>query len=362
MSGTSLDGIDAALVAFENDQAEIVEKSFTPYRPDLRDNLSEITTGKIKPTLEQLLNLDHQIGLAFANAALPFTNHLTEQITAIGSHGQTVYHAPEVGNSWQLGDPNLIAEITGVTTVSDFRRRDMAAGGQGAPLTPAFHASQFSQQKPIAVLNLGGIANLTCLAGGNDSVITLGFDTGPANTLLDQWIKKTRNLSFDHNGEWALQGSADQELLKQLRSDPYFQLPAPKSTGTDYFNLSWLQNHMQSCSSKLQPEDVQATLLLLTSTTVIDAINQYADDAAKVILCGGGVKNTALKDELVAGRPDIHWVSSTKYGIDSDYLEAAAFAWLAKQAVERTSLDLRNVTGARHPVILGAIYPASGPC
>lgn len=361
MSGTSLDGIDAALVLFKNGKVELIDCSFTPYPQALEIELHQVSTGRSSASLAELLQLDHQIGRAFAKAAQPLTRRYGDQIVAIGSHGQTIFHAPEHGNSWQLGDPNVIAETTGITTVADFRRRDIASGGQGAPLTPAFHASQFSGKAPKVVLNLGGIANITYLPGAPPRAATLGFDTGPANTLMDQWINKIHARTYDENGDWARQGAPDQELLEVMLSDLYFKQAPPKSTGPDYFNLDWLSKALEQCSRAfIAPQNIQATLLQLTARTVIESIEKHAPDATQIILCGGGAKNNALVEQLIEGRPDSEWMSSNALGIDSDYLEAIAFAWLARQAIKKIPLDLRHITGAKHPAILGAIYP--GKC
>jgi anhydro-N-acetylmuramic acid kinase len=302
--------------------------------------------------------LDCELGYLFAsvvNKLLENASVTNSNIKAIGSHGQTVHHQPNTSLpfSLQIGDPNVIAEKTGITTIADFRRRDMAAGGQGAPLAPAFHQAVFANSgKNITVVNIGGIANITVLSSSN----IVAFDTGTGNTLMDYWIKKNLNQEYDKNGSWAKTGQVIPELLAQTKQAEYFAAPPPKSTGKEYFSAEWLEHHLsQFCYHKA--EDVQATLCYLTSETINEAIAKYAPDTEQVLVCGGGAHNDYLMTLLENQR---YTVSSTEaYGVNPDHVEAIAFAWLAKQTMNRLSGNLTQVTGAKTPVILGGIYPVN---
>ena len=370
MSGTSLDGIDAALVRFKNDQATVIETLCLP----LVDNLKKEIKSLINPgdnEINRLMALDVQLAQAFSEATKALItkanvkkeNNLKltkETIVAIGSHGQTIRHFPTANHpaTLQIADPNVIAEVTGITTVADFRRRDIAAGGQGAPLVPAFHEQLFCHtKKNRVILNLGGIANITILPADKNIPAT-GFDTGPANTLLNHWIQQQQNKNYDDAGKWAASGQANESFIKELLNDDYFKLTPPKSTGTEYFNAAWLTNKLSEFS-KLSNEDIQASLTALTAITVSDAINKYATKIAsvdEVIVCGGGVHNECLLQKLSEGLPDIEINSSAEYGLDPDYIEATAFAWLAKQTMEHKVGNLPNVTGAKRAVVLGGVY------
>ena len=365
MSGTSLDGIDAALVRFKNDQATVIETLCLP----LVDNLKKEIKSLINPgdnEINRLMALDVQLAQAFSEAVnklIKKANNLKltkETIVAIGSHGQTIRHFPTAEHpaTLQIADPNVIAEVTGITTVADFRRRDIAAGGQGAPLVPAFHEQLFCHtKKNRVILNLGGIANITILPADKNIPVT-GFDTGPANTLLNHWIQQQQNKNYDDAGKWAESGQVNERFLEELLNDDYFKLTPPKSTGTEYFNAAWLTNKL-SKFSKLSNEDIQASLTALTAITVSDAINKHATKIAsvdEVIVCGGGVHNECLLQKLSEGLPDIEINSSAEYGLDPDYIEATAFAWLAKQTMEHKVGNLPNVTGAKRAVVLGGVY------
>ncbi len=359
MSGTSLDGIDAALVRFEKERSTVIESACLPLSSNLKDEIRSL----INPTtneINRLMTLDIQLGKSFAEAVQQLINKAKVQkqdIVAIGSHGQTIRHLPtaEHATTLQIADPNIIAELTGITTVADFRRRDMAAGGQGAPLVPAFHEKIFrNTKKNRVILNLGGIANITLLPADKNKAVT-GFDTGPANTLMNHWIQQHQNKSYDDSGEWAASGTINKDFLKQLLNDNYFKLTPPKSTGTEYFNPAWLTKKL-SAFPFLAAEDVQASLCAFTATTIKDAVNQHTNGAEEIIVCGGGVHNDFLLRQLKQLLPSIEINSSEKYGLDPDYIEATAFAWLAKQTIEHKVGNLPGVTGASRSVVLGGVY------
>lgn len=357
MSGTSADAIDAALVRFDPTPAMIAGRSF-PLPPALR---SEIRAVSSQMPLTALGALDVRLGRAFADAVtqlLHETGTSARDVRAVGSHGQTIWHAPtgDTPFTMQIGDPNVIAENTGITTVADFRRRDLAAGGQGAPLVPAFHREIFGTKTGThCVLNLGGIANISVLRP--DSVI--GFDTGPANTLMDGWIKEHRKQPYDKDGAWAAEGDCQRRLLDVLLQDPYFALVPPKSTGPEYFSQEWLQRHLAECGS-MRPKDVQATLLELTARSVADAVREYAADADSLLVCGGGAHNRSLMARLGVLLAPLPVASTASVGIDPDFVEACAFAWLARQRLAGVAGNLPPVTGASAPVVLGAIYFGRG--
>jgi anhydro-N-acetylmuramic acid kinase len=359
ISGTSLDGIDAALVDFANGKPHLHTALHRPYdEPLLRElrNLCQPGDNEI----DRLGEVDRRVALAFAKAVETLLRKAgigADQITAIGSHGQTIRHRPTATHPFtlQIGDPNTLAESTGITTVGDFRRRDMAAGGEGAPLVPAFHQALFQtpEQARIA-LNLGGIANITCLPPLNSGQVT-GYDTGPANTLLDGWISRHLGRAYDDQGSWASSGQLNEPLLQRLLADPYFSLKPPKSTGTEYFHLAWLDALLPS--EPVAAEDVQRTLVELTTRSVADAIRQEGYQSAEILVCGGGAYNGFLLQHLCNQLPSATIVSSATLGVDPDWIEAMAFAWLARQTLAGLSGNLPSVTGARRAVPLGAIYP-----
>lgn len=372
MSGSSLDGIDAALVRFDP-RPRLLARHVQPLPPELVERIDRLTRPGFSPasqpdsepqtdSLDQLGEADVELGRCFVTAVqnlLQQAGIAPEAVMAIGSHGQTVRHVPQppYPRSLQIGDPNLIVEHTGITTVADFRRRDMAAGGQGAPLVPAFHQAMLQDPDlERVVLNIGGIANLTLLPASPEAPVT-GFDTGPGNALLDAWIRRQRGEAWDAGGGWAASGRVRAELLERLLQDPYFQAPPPKSTGRDYFNLAWLERQAPGVTA-LSPADVQATLLELTATSIADAIHRHATASREVLVCGGGVHNKRLLERLQALLPDLSVDSTARYGLEPDWVEAMAFAWLARQTLQHRPGNLPAVTGARHPVILGAIYPA----
>jgi anhydro-N-acetylmuramic acid kinase len=362
MSGTSVDGIDAALVSFDQQalpRCRLVHGLSAPWQADIRQALLALGEGGDIGSLDQLGLLDAKVGIAFAEAA----NRLIQaagvergQIGAIGSHGQTVRHRPAATPSFtlQIGDANRISELTGITTVADFRRRDVAAGGQGAPLMPAFHLAMLgAADEDRAILNLGGIANLTLIPRQGD---VTGFDTGPANALLDAWCQLQLGQAYDADGSFAASGRADPELLQRLLAEPWFALPPPKSTGREQFHLDWVQTHLPA--APLNAADVQATLLELTATTVADALLRQQPRTQRLLACGGGVRNPLLMARLAAHLDGITVESSAMHGLDPDYMEAMGFAWLAAQTLAALPANLPSVTGARGPRILGAIHPA----
>ena len=359
ISGTSADGIDVALVSFAP-APQLHASATCPYPDQLRQRILALAQGDGRIELDELGALDVEIGRAFAAAALRV---LAEHgfgagnVRALGSHGQTVRHRPGTATPYtlQLGDPNVIAEAAGIVTVADFRRRDMAAGGQGAPLAPAFHAAMLgSDGASHVVLNLGGIANITLLPE-NAAQPILGFDTGPASCLLDAWAQRHLGVGFDAGGNFAASGRVDPALLARLLSDPYFQAPPPKSTGREIFHLRWLQQHLDACD--IAPADVQATLLELTVRTVAGAIRTSAPRAREVLVCGGGVHNGTLMQALGNALAPIAVRSTATRGIDPDFVEAMLFAWLARERIlDHPAPGVASVTGARGPRVLGAIY------
>lgn len=360
MSGTSADGIDAALVQMDDQgRCRFIHGITAPWQPELRAQLIALGQGQEPDGLDAVGQLDARIGLAFADA----TNALLQQagvdaraVAAVGSHGQTVRHRPQavIPFTLQLGDPSRIAEHTGITTVADFRRRDVAAGGQGAPLMPAFHLAMLgSSDQDLAVLNLGGIANLT-LIGSNGN--TGGFDTGPANALCDAWCQRHTGQPYDADGTLAAQGRIHPALLADLRAEAWFASPPPKSTGREQFHLDWVDARLQG--REVAVADVQATLLELTASTVADALLRSQPDTTQLLVCGGGAHNPILMQRLAAHLPGIHIASIAERGMDPDYVEAMGFAWLAWRVLHGQPGNLPAVTGAAGPRLLGAIYPA----
>ena len=340
MSGTSLDGIDAALVRFENKQVTVIETACSPLSSNLKDEIKSLINPS-ENEINRLASLDVQLGKHFSEVVKQLINKANikkQDVIAVGCHGQTIRHLPTAKHpsTLQIGDPNIIAEITGITTVADFRRRYMAAGGQGAPLVPAFHEQIFREpKKNRVILNLGGIANITILPADKNIPVT-GFDTGPANTLINHWIQQQQNKSFDAGGQWALSGQINESFIEQLLNDDYFKLTPPKSTGTEYFNPTWLTNKLSKFPF-LAAEDVQASLTAFTAITISDAINQYStkiEGLDELIICGGGVHNNFLLQLLIQSLPNIEISSSDKYVLDPDYIEATAFALFAKHILE----------------------------
>ena len=360
ISGTSMDAIDAALVDLSERLPVVKARHSSPIPPKLRERLAAATVGD-KLTLAQFADLDVRLGHLFADAALGLLEQSgtsPEQVRAIGSHGQTVFHRPDGPNptSIQIGDPNIIAERTGISVVADLRRRDLAAGGQGAPLVPALHEAVFRRSdRHRVVVNIGGIANVTLLPANPLTRIS-GFDTGPGNTLMDAWIKKQQRKNQDDRGRWAASGGVNEALLARMLKEPYFRKAPPKSTGREYFNLAWLENHLKRHKTRLPGKHVQATLCELTARTIRDAVVKHAPHTQEVLVCGGGVHNLALMLRLQLLLGDIRVVSTEDFNVDPDFVEAVAFAWLAKRTVSGRTGNLPSVTGARNEVVLGGVY------
>lgn len=361
MSGTSMDAMDAALVDFSANQPTLIASYKSPLSNSLREDLIKlISTDSIN--IVKFAELDQKIAFVSVHAIkklLTENKFSAQDILGIGSHGQTVFHYPHLSNyafTLQIGDPNIIAEQTGITTVADFRRRDMAAGGQGAPLTPAFHNAIFRTEKEdTLILNLGGIANITYLAADFKKPV-LGFDPGPANCLLDQWIYHHLKQWFDEAGAWAASANFDQALLEQFLSDPYFQLNPPKSTGPEYFNLKWINTHLTTLNRQLSPASVQATLCELVAVSIAKAIQGFKSTQGVILLCGGGSKNTYLRKRIQHHCQAHQLLLTDDRGMPSNWVEAMAFAWIAKQTLEGKTSNLPEVTGAKNRTLLGGIY------
>jgi len=361
MSGTSMDGIDAALVEFGDHTCRVLATLASDYPATLREQLLQAAGNPADCTVDRVGQLDQWVGECFRDAVLKLLSQADtdpQSVTAIGSHGQTIRHQPGAARPFtlQIGDPNTIAAGTAITTVADFRRRDIALGGEGAPLAPAFHCWLFSDPgRNRVILNIGGIANVTLLPAGGATVT--GFDTGPGNALLDGWIRSHLDKSFDENGEWAAGGSVSKHLLEAMMTDPYFDQSPPKSTGFEYFNAAWLHSKISSCQEKnISAVDVQATLSELTAQTIAHSILKIAPGIDEVLVCGGGFHNTDLLNRLRRHLPDTQIVSTDSCGLHPDWVEATAFAWLAKQCLEGKPGNLPAVTGAAHAEVLGAIY------
>lgn len=356
MSGTSLDGIDAALVQIVPGAApRLLSKHSAGFEPQLRSQLLHLASGGAT-SLRELGQADIGVARAYAaviTALLQNAGVAPSQVRAAGCHGQTVHHEP-VGDArftLQLGDPNTMAVLTGVAVVADFRRRDMALGGQGAPLAPGFHDRVFRHpERTRVVLNLGGIANISVLVPGQPC---WGADTGPANILMDAWIHQHLGLSFDADGGWAASGSVQPALLEVLLDDTYFAAPAPKSTGREHFNLSWLQSRLQRLGTAFAPQDVQATLLELTARTVAQALPGGGGD---LIVCGGGALNGRLLARLSALAAGWKVDTTASLGIDPQLVEAVAFAYFASRTCSGLPANLPIVTGASRECLLGAVY------
>lgn len=361
MSGTSLDGIDVALVDITTDNIILVTADCYPMPQQLKNDLLKLCQQP-QCTLQKLGEIDHQLAVLYANCINDFIdNHNLDRskIRAIGCHGQTIYHSPngDFPFTMQIGDANIIAAKTNLTTVADFRRKDMAYGGQGAPLVPAFHQAIFSNpQQNRIILNIGGISNITVLS---PQKLPIGFDTGPGNVLLDSWIMSQLNLPYDQDAQWAKTGKVNQPLLKHLLDDTYFQLPYPKSTGRELFNLSWLKQKLASIPT-IAPQDVQATLVDLTVMATVEAIiNQVSLNQQltnQLLVCGGGAKNPLIIERLAASLVNWSVTTTDQQGISSDYMEAMAFAWLAYCRINNLPSNIPTVTGASKTISLGIIY------
>lgn len=359
MSGTSLDAVDAVAVRF-TPELSLIATHTEPLPHELKQQIMQLTQPD-SSDIDQLGKVDLALGYLFANAVnnlIAKTDIDKNSIVAIGSHGQTIRHRPEFGFSLQIGDANIIAENTGIKTITDFRRRDMAAGGQGAPLVPAFHQAVFQTEKnDRIILNIGGMANITFLPSDSCQIVS-GFDTGPGNVLLDTWIQYSCQQKYDNNGQWAASGKTNSKLLQQLLQDSYFELPPPKSTGRERFNYDWLDKQLSSYSVLLA-QDIQSTLSELTAISIAQAIERYVSSSNfELLICGGGSHNSYLLKQLK------HYIAPNRIdktdaeGVNADWVEAIAFAWLAQRCLAGEHGNKPQVTGAKGERILGAIYQA----
>ena len=361
-----MDGIDAALVSFDNSSVTVVGSLTTAYPVALRTALTRLMHPQARMSLHELASLNIEVGRRFGKAAtalLQKTNFSAKNVSAIGSHGQTVRHSPlsDPPYSVQIGDAATIATLCGIKTVTDFRSMDLAAGGEGAPLVPAFHEWSFRDNRENrAVLNIGGIANITILPADN-GVDIQGFDTGPGNCLMDEWSALHLDRPYDEQGRWAASGSVSKKLLASFLADPYFKHPPPKSTGREYFNLDFIRKHLMTIPhSAISERDVQATLARLTIDSIVHSVDQVALDFDRLLVAGGGANNPTLMAELNARFPATNISSTRDFGVDPDMLEAVAFAWLAKRRIELKPVPV--TTGSRRRThLLGAVYdPAAG--
>ena len=356
MSGTSMDAIDAALVDFDVSPLALVAVSATALDPALKHRIARVLDSPDRVALDELGQLDVELAKGFAEAALALLRDAgvdPKRVTAIGSHGQTLRHRPDLPTpfTWQICDPNTLAEMTGIAVVADFRRRDVAAGGQGAPLLPVFHDQVFrSGAEDRVIANLGGIANITILQRG--TAVT-GFDTGPANRLLDAWMALHQGRDFDAGGAWAGTGRCDDALLQQLLDEPYLNMSPPKSTGRELFNMPWLEHKLGLIERR--PQDVQATLLQLTAVTVATAVRRHTPGAA-LYVCGGGAHNAGLLQAIAQLMAPNRVATTAALGLDPDYVEAVAFGWFARRTLEGLTSSAASVTGAAGPRILGGVY------
>ena len=363
MSGTSLDGVDIAIVDFADFPPQLRYCHTTDYSPQLRERLTQLCQSQVT-TLDQLYSLDAELGEVYAevvNEALSSAGIIAADVVAIGCHGQTIRHSPDSETPYtaQIGDPNRIVVGTGIDTVADLRGKDIALGGQAAPLAPAFHRFLFhSEDEDRAVINIGGIGNITWLPANSDAPL-IGFDTGPGNTLLDHWVRRHQDQPYDEAGNWARSGTIDTDLLARiLESEPYFHQPPPKSTGTEYFSASWLE---QFISEDSDPAVIQATLVELTATTIADAIRALPAMPASCYLSGGGARNLFLAERLAQSLPECSIGTTTQLGLDADFVEACAFAWMARERINLRAAGCPNVTRSRYAAILGAVYAADEP-
>jgi anhydro-N-acetylmuramic acid kinase len=356
MSGTSMDGIDAVLVNIGRSSLRVLGTLSYDYPTDLRQRLQAAAGTPLDREIEDLDELDRETGNCFRDAAVALLAQCDldpSAVTVVGSHGQTLRHEPDIDDAYslQIGSPDVIATGTGIRTVGDFRNADISAGGQGAPLVPPFHQWLFADTYATrVVLNIGGIANITVLPA--DGEVT-GFDTGPGNTLMDAWARQHTRAAYDADGRFAASGTVNDALLGHLLEDPYFAAPPPKSTGLEYFNLGWVE---RAGVDGLEPRDVQATLSELTASSVAQAIGSHAPDADSLFVCGGGVHNTELMRRLTARLPGVDVLTTAAAGLDPDWVEAAAFAWLALRTINGLPGNLPSVTGASRPVVLGTIH------
>jgi anhydro-N-acetylmuramic acid kinase len=358
MSGTSLDGVDAVLLKIEETTCRVVKTQFNAFPPALRQDLLDLHHAG-ENELERVSSASNTLSHLYADTIhvlLKKAAVKSSDIRAIGCHGQTIRHRPEIGFTLQIGNPALLAELTGITVVADFRSRDIAAGGQGAPLVPGFHQAVFQHPTIHRVLvNIGGIANLTYLPASQSDADkpVIGFDSGPGNMLMDGWIEKIKGRPYDENGNWSADGKVIQTLLQTMLADPFFALAPPKSTGRDLFNLAWL---LPKIGTDFSAADVQRTLLELTAQSIANAIVKYCTNVEEIYLCGGGAYNLVLVARLHDLLQPVKIALTDELGISVNSVEGAAFAWLAQQTLKNMPGNLPAVTGAKGPRILGAIY------
>lgn len=359
MTGTSMDAVDAALIRVTGQGMHLNGAETLPLPGELRQRIAAVTP---ETPLREMVAIDHLLAELYAEtveALLSGSSVPRDAISGIGCHGQTVWHAPDsdMPTSLQLGNPSLLAERVGLTVVADFRRRDIAAGGQGAPLAPAFHRAMFGDDaESRVVVNIGGMANITLLPDA-DPAHTGGFDTGPGNVLMDAWIHRHQGHHFDAHGAWAAGAPVNAGLLDILRAEPYFSEPPPKSTGRERFNMDWLDLRLD-LRRGLDPQAVQATLCELTAGTIRDAIRDHAPTCRRVLLCGGGARNRHLCSRIAAGLPELTVEITDSHGAPADLVEAMGFAWLARETLAGRPGNVPAVTGAGRPVVLGGVYRA----
>ncbi|MES2416007.1 MAG: anhydro-N-acetylmuramic acid kinase [Pseudomonadota bacterium] len=359
MSGTSLDGADGVLVDFSGETLRVLAAASEPFNDAFRQELLALNSPSDNE-LHRAALAGNALAKVYASVVEALKKQATDPITATGAHGQTVRHQPQKDSAYtlQLNNPALLAELTGIDVVADFRSRDVAAGGQGAPLVPAFHQSVFGHTgSSVAVLNIGGISNISVLPPTGSATPVTGFDCGPGNALMDAWCQQHTGKPFDEDGNWAATGKLIPALLASLMDEPYLKQSPPKSTGRDLFSMQWLAGKLAPFISA-RAEDIQNTLTEFTALACIQSMQGQAAESSELIVCGGGAFNKHLMQRLQAGLPDLRVTSSSEHGLPPLQVEAAAFAWLARQAIRRQPGNLASVTGAAGPRILGAIYPA----
>jgi len=371
MSGTSLDAIDAVVVSIDANNVRLIASYEHPFPGDLREQILGVATGR-STTLPEIGLIDHRLGKLFASAVNELLNHArltSQEITAIGSHGQTVFHSPSGDSPFtiQLGDANLIAAMTGINTIADFRRFDMALGGQGAPLVPAFHRYLFkARDSTTVVLNIGGIANISVI---HPDAEVIGFDTGPGNVLLDSWCEHHTGQRYDQGAQWAAQGEVNTVLLHQFLSDLYLAMQPPKSTGREHYNLTWLKEQLAlqpdrqtaNAFESISAQDVQRTLCEFTAVSIAQQVREYKQGKdCELLVCGGGTYNPLLMELLQHHLQDWFILPTSDRGIPEDFMEAMAFAWLARQRWHNQPSNLPSATGAVCEASLGVIYPSAG--
>ena len=357
MSGTSIDAIDAAAITIDNNKIDVIASHTHPIPDKIKDSIASLCQPG-ENEIMRMGQLDFELGHIFADATLELLNAnnlKASEITALGSHGQTIRHVPggEHPFTLQIGNPALICELTNITTVADFRRADMAAGGQGAPLVPAFHHAVFyNEDIRRVVLNIGGMANISII---EKNEMISGFDTGPGNVLLNEWIQQHQKLAYDNDGEWSKSNISNDQILEKMLNDKYFTQPPPKSTGREHFNLNWVKQNLLGFDDT--PGNIQSTLCELTAKSITEAIKSHASDCEQILVCGGGIHNKDLIARLKK-QCDAEIYSTEKFGLDPDYVEAAAFAWFARQTLHNIPSNAPAVTGASHSVLMGAIHLA----